>query len=190
MSSRYNPRGAIIQVIAVNEEGTYCMYYYISCGCAAFCNHTVWSALFFPTRQGCQEQQLKTMPECWIRGLHEVSTQGIEATSTNLFRRTCSMYQHLAYQSQPCTATGADERKGISHGSHDQAQESKLEFRRLWQVHIPAALNRNTQQQCMCRPYLVPCAWWPCSWSRMNPQCWQMQCFADTQKFCSSMIVQ
>ena len=41
-----------------------------------------------PKPQGPRAQQLKTMPECWIRGLHEASTQGIEATSANLFRRS------------------------------------------------------------------------------------------------------
>ena len=42
-----------------------------------------------PTPQGRRAQQLKTRPECWIRGLHEASTQGIEATSANLFRKEC-----------------------------------------------------------------------------------------------------
>ena len=42
-----------------------------------------------PTTQGRRAQQLKTRPECWIRGLHEASTQGVEATSANLFRKEC-----------------------------------------------------------------------------------------------------
>jgi hypothetical protein len=54
---------------------------------AAFCDHTVWSAHPFPTLQECRAQQLKTRPECWIRGLQEATTQGIEATSANLFRK-------------------------------------------------------------------------------------------------------
>ncbi len=36
--------------------------------------------LFLLTPQGRLVQQLKTMPEHWIQGLHEASTQGIEAT--------------------------------------------------------------------------------------------------------------
>ena len=57
----------------------------------AFCDHTVQSALSpsVPTPQGRRAQQLKTRPECWIRGLHEASTQGIEVTSANLFRKEC-----------------------------------------------------------------------------------------------------
>ena len=42
-----------------------------------------------PTPQGRLVQQLMTRPECWIRGLHKASTQGIEATSANLFRKEC-----------------------------------------------------------------------------------------------------
>ena len=42
-----------------------------------------------PTPQGRRAQQLKTGPECWIRGLHEASTQGIEATTANLFKKEC-----------------------------------------------------------------------------------------------------
>ena len=42
-----------------------------------------------PTPQGRRAQQIKTRPECWIRGLHEASTQGIETTSANLFRKEC-----------------------------------------------------------------------------------------------------
>ena len=38
-----------------------------------------------PTPQGRRAKQLKTRPECWIRGLREASTQGIEATSANPF---------------------------------------------------------------------------------------------------------
>ena len=39
------------------------------------------------TPQGRRAQHLETRPECWIRGLHKASTQGIEATSANLFRK-------------------------------------------------------------------------------------------------------
>ena len=39
-----------------------------------------------PTLQGCRAQQLKTRLECWIRRLHEASTQ---ATSANLFGKEC-----------------------------------------------------------------------------------------------------
>ena len=42
-----------------------------------------------PTPQGRRALQLKTRPECWIRGLHEASTQGVEAASANLFRKEC-----------------------------------------------------------------------------------------------------
>ena len=43
-----------------------------------------------PTPQGRRaQQQLKIRHERWIRGLHEASTQGIEATSANLFRKEC-----------------------------------------------------------------------------------------------------
>ena len=38
-----------------------------------------------PTPQGRRAQQFKTRPEYWIRGLHEASTQGTEATSANLY---------------------------------------------------------------------------------------------------------
>ena len=34
-----------------------------------------------PTPQGRRAQQLKTRPECWIQGLHDASTHGIEAPS-------------------------------------------------------------------------------------------------------------
>ena len=49
-----------------------------------------------PTPQGRRAQQLKTRPECWIRGLHEASTQGIEATSANLFSK-----EYLGMQRSP-----------------------------------------------------------------------------------------
>ena len=45
--------------------------------------------VLIPTPQERRAQQLKTRPECWMRGLHEASTQGIEATSANLFRTEC-----------------------------------------------------------------------------------------------------
>jgi hypothetical protein len=46
-------------------------------------------SLFSTTPQGRRAQQLKTRPECWIRGLHEASTQGTDGTSANLFRKDC-----------------------------------------------------------------------------------------------------
>ena len=64
-----------------------------------------------PTPQGRRAQQLKTRPECWIRGLHEASTQGIEATSANLFRKEwlwdaacCSTIQMLIFRNAIVTS--------------------------------------------------------------------------------------
>ena len=58
---------------------------------------TLFGVLFpLPTPQGRRVQQLKTRPECWIRGLHEASTQGTEATSADLFRK-----EYLGMQRSP-----------------------------------------------------------------------------------------
>ena len=55
--------------------------YYFLWACSQF-STTLFRVPFpLPTPQGRRAQQLKTRPECWIRGLHEASTQGIEATS-------------------------------------------------------------------------------------------------------------
>ena len=65
------------------------LHIYFLWACSLF-STTLFGVPFpLPTPQGRRAQQLKTRPECWIRGLHEASTQGIEATSANLFRKEC-----------------------------------------------------------------------------------------------------
>ena len=59
----------------------------ITCEHAGFVTALLGVAFPFPTLQGCRAQQLKTWPECGIRGLHDASSQGIRATSANLFRK-------------------------------------------------------------------------------------------------------
>ena len=55
-------------------------------GVHPFFDHTFGVSFPLPTPQERRAQQLKNRPECWIRELHEASTQGIEATSAKLFR--------------------------------------------------------------------------------------------------------
>ena len=56
-----------------------------------------------PTPQGRRAQQLKTRLECWIRGLHEASTQGKE----QLFRKECLGMQRSP-KAMPLCPTNVD----------------------------------------------------------------------------------
>jgi hypothetical protein len=48
----------------------------------------------FPSSLGCRAQQLDTMRECWIRGINNAPTKGVEATSEKLHQ-----------EGVPCDAT-------------------------------------------------------------------------------------